>query len=282
MTKMNFKIIKGRFYVVGYSPDGDSMRFQAYNNKNWNFFNWGQAANKKSKRKQLRFEGIDALETHYAESHQPHSFGIAAMEVLLSLLGIDQVVYNLSLTQIYSANDGKDGFIASESLDVYDRPVSLVFTGDAPLHDGDEIPLASLPLDYCVNFKMMKVGLVYPTFYSTMEDDLLNLFTEIATSCRDTMVGLWALDKTSDFTIWNTSTITDDIVILPKLFRRLTSFIQYGSDFSQLKAYLAKQGDKVQIRSTGKTAKLVDLMQINNRNIKFPYKPEDLIFDPKG
>jgi hypothetical protein len=279
---VKYKIIKGKFHVVGASPDGDSIRFQAINDENWNFFTWKKQANKRSKRKQLRFEAIDALETHYEESHQPRSFGIAALEVLLGLLGIDEVVYNLSLTQIFSARDGTDGCIASQSLDMYDRPISLVFAGDVQLVDGAEASLSELPLDKCVNVKVAKMGLVYPTFYSTMEDDLLDLFTNIATTCRQNLVGLWALDKTSDFTVWNTTTIIDDVVILPKLFRRLTTFFQASSDFSQLKDYLGTHGDRVLIRSTGKKAKLVDLLEINGRNIKFPHKPEDLIFDPKG
>jgi len=283
---MNYKIIKGIFHVVGYSPDGDSIRFQANNEANWDFFTWKKAADKKARNKQLRFEAIDALETHYqykeVGAHQPRSFGLAAMEVLLEMLGIEKVVYNLTLTQIYSAKDRTPGFIASQSLDIYDRPISLVFAGDAALNDGDEAPLSALPMDACVNVKMARMGLVYPTFYSSMEDDLLELFTDIITTARQNLTGLWALDKTPDFTLWNATTTTDDIVILPKLFRRLTSFYEESSDFSQLESYLAKQGDVLLLRKTGQKVRLVDILMINDRNIKFPFKPEDLIFDPKG
>ncbi|MEW6618386.1 MAG: hypothetical protein AB1422_03375 [bacterium] len=277
-----YKVIKGKFYVTGYSPDGDSIRFEAITQSNWNFFSWKDGKKKKGKKKQLRFEAIDALETHYEESHQPRVLGIAALEVLLGLIEIQNVVYNLSLTKIYSAKDGTEGFIASQTLDTYDRPVSLVFPKDVNLNDGDEIPLSKLPLDKCINVKMAKMGLVYPTFYSTMEDKLLKLFTDITKTCRDNLVGLWTLDKTSNFTLWNTSTISDDIVILPKLFRRLTTFFQECSDFSQLAGYLKEKKDKVKIRSTGKKVNLIDLLTINGRNIKFSHKPEDLIFEPKS
>jgi len=279
---MNYKIIQGKFFVTGYSPDGDSIRFQAANEANWDFFKWKSQQKKKTKKKQLRFEAIDALETHYQGAYQPRSFGIAALEVLLKLLGIEQVVYNLSLTSIYSAADGTDGFIASQSLDIYDRPVSLVFTGDAQLQDGAELPLADLPLDLCTNAQTARMGLVYPTFYSTMEDGMLSYFDGITKAARQNMVGLWALDKTPDFTLWNITTISDDIVILPKLFRRLTTFFQACSDFNQLPGYLQKQSDAVLVRSSGVKTKLAALLEINDRNIKFPYPPEDLIFDPKG
>jgi len=279
---MNYKIIQGTFHVAGFSPDGDSIRFQAKNDTHWDAFAWKKQANKNSKKKQLRFEAIDALETHYEESHQPRSFGIAALDVLLKMLGIDKVILNLSLTRIYSAADGTDGFIACQALDVYDRPVSLVFAKNASLRDGDEVTLDDLPMDACVNMKMAKMGLVYPTFYSTMEEGLLDVFTKLTKTCRDKQVGLWALDKTGYFTIWNTTTIADDIVILPKIFRRLTTFFQDSSDFSQLTDYLGKKKDKVKIRSTGQTTYLSKLLEIDGRNIRFAYKPEDLIFDPKG
>ncbi len=32
---MPFTLIPGRFFVVGYSPDGDSMKFQADSVKDW-------------------------------------------------------------------------------------------------------------------------------------------------------------------------------------------------------------------------------------------------------
>ena len=32
---MSFTLIKGTFHVVGYSPDGDSIRFKADNEKQW-------------------------------------------------------------------------------------------------------------------------------------------------------------------------------------------------------------------------------------------------------
>ncbi len=279
---MKYKIIKGTFHVVGYSPDGDSIRFRAENPLNWDFFKWKKAANKKSERKQLRFEAIDALETHYEESHQPRSFGLGAMEILLKLLGITDVVYNLRLTQIYAATDGSSGYIASQSTDMYDRPISLVFGPDAKLPDGAEVDLAELPLEKCVNLKMIKKGLAYPTFYSSMEEELLAAFTKSAKACRRNQTGLWALDRTDDFTIWNITTISDDVVILPKLFRRLTTFINEHSDFEQLPAYLRAKKDRVLIRETGKKTDLVELLEINGRNIKFHAKPEDLIFDPKG
>lgn len=279
---MRYKIIKGNFHVKGYSPDGDSIRFQAVDEDNWDFFRWRTQSKRKAKKKQLRFEAIDALETHYEESHQPRSFGVAALEVLLQMLGIDQVVYNLNLTKIVSASDGTGGYIAAPALDSYQRPISLVFTEEVRLEDGAEVEIARLPIEDSVNFKLAKLGLVYPTFYSSMESDLLDKFTTVAREARKNGVGVWSLDRTRSFTFWNIDTIRNDVVILPKLFRRLTTFLEASSEYSELEAYLKKKKDRVLIRSTGEKKKMFDLMEIDGREIKFLTNPEDLIFDPKG
>lgn len=279
---MRYKIIKGSFHVSGYSPDGDSIRFQADNQEHWDFFKWKQAKNKNREKKQLRFEAIDALETHYEESHQPRSFGVAALEVLLKMVDIDQVVYNIAITKITSAADGTTGFIASPALDIYDRPISLVFSGDTNLENGQELSASDLPLDSSINLKLLKLGLVYPTFYSSMEQELIDIFSKTTKKARSDKIGVWALDKTHDFTLWNKDTIQNDIVILPKIFRRLTSFFIKKSSYDELDNYLRKSRDKVLIRATGEKKKLYEIMEIEGRKIKFLEKPEDLIFDPKG
>jgi hypothetical protein len=281
---MKYHLIKGKFHVKGYSPDGDSIRFQAANDANWAPFQWSQASNRTSPKKQLRFEAIDALETHYQESHQPRAFGFGALEVLLKLLGIGGVKYNLSLTLITDADDGTDGFIATQGLDMYDRPISLVFFGTTALKDGSQVTLSKLPMEQCANLRMARAGLAYPTFYSSMEPGLLKIFTDVTAACRKGQVGLWALDKTGGFTLRNTSTLTDDVVILPKLFRRLTSFCLECSSFEELPAYMHSTQDRVLIRQPGVKATLDQLLTISpdGRSIALTQPPENLIFDPKG
>jgi endonuclease YncB( thermonuclease family) len=279
---MRYKIIKGSFHVSGYSPDGDSIRFKAENPAHWDFFNWKSSDKKKATRKQLRFEAIDALETHYEESHQPRSFGVAALEVLLEMIGISNVVYNIAMTKIASAKDKTEGFIASPAVDMYDRPISLVFSDDVGLADGGELDAVDLPLEASINLKLLKLGLVYPTFYSSMQDSLLEKFTSVTKEAREGKIGVWALDRTPDFTIWNKDTIQNDIVILPKLFRRLTSFFIKESSYDRLYDYLKKAKDKVLIRSTSEKKNMNEIMEVDGRKVKFFKYPEDLIFDPKG
>ena len=280
---MRYKVIKGTFHVAGFSPDGDSIRFEADNLSNWDYFNWKTEKKKNKKSRQLRFEAIDALETHYKECHQPRSFGIASLEVMLQMIGIENILYNIAFTRIVSADDGVPGFIAASALDVYQRPISLVFPGDTPLRDGDELLSHELPMEESINLKLIQLGLVYPAFYSSMQDDLINQFSTETRTARKNKVGIWSLDKTPKFTIWNKDTIENDIVILPKLFRRLVSFFEREGTYDNLKKYMKKKRrDKVLVRSSGENKKFSDLMEVNDREIMFLEEPENLIFNPKS
>ncbi|HRK90024.1 MAG TPA: hypothetical protein PK152_12885, partial [Anaerolineales bacterium] len=74
---MKYLLIKGSLHVVGYSPDGDSMMFKAANPALWdrlendNKDTFTEKLTKENGAVQLRLEGIDALETHYAPMPLP-------------------------------------------------------------------------------------------------------------------------------------------------------------------------------------------------------------------
>ena len=74
---MKYLLIKGSLHVVGYSPDGDSMMFKAANPALWDGLDkednslFLEKLTKENGAVQLRLEGIDALETHYAPMPLP-------------------------------------------------------------------------------------------------------------------------------------------------------------------------------------------------------------------
>lgn len=43
-----FKIIKGKFHVKGYQPDGDSIHFEADNPAHWDSFDWDNVTKQKA------------------------------------------------------------------------------------------------------------------------------------------------------------------------------------------------------------------------------------------
>ncbi|MCI4671235.1 MAG: hypothetical protein MRZ79_24055 [Bacteroidia bacterium] len=120
---MDYYLIKGQFHVVGYSPDGDSIMFEADSPKMWDRIESQMVDRFKEKLEegegavQLRLQGIDALETHYSSPpiappkeyrsvsyakaekpkmlklRQPVEFGQIATEKLLKFLGTTSVTW---------------------------------------------------------------------------------------------------------------------------------------------------------------------------------------------
>lgn len=118
---MDYYLIKGHFHVIGYSPDGDSLMFEASNPKQWDKVQSEYHEIFQEKLRdgegsvQLRLQGIDALETHYSaapvstpaefrgKSHsgaekpasvnyrQPAGFGDLATAQLLAYLGVESI-----------------------------------------------------------------------------------------------------------------------------------------------------------------------------------------------
>ena len=271
------KIIKGTFHVKGYQPDGDSIRFRADVNDHWDFFPGAD----NDKKRQLRIEAIDALETHYEGYHQPMPFALGALEKLLALIGIKNVKYSLSVTHIVDADDETPGFIASAAMDRFSRPISFIFPPTASLTDGAVLDISQLPLEQSINYLLLREGLVYPTFYTTTEAAVLDKFRTATERARIAGRGLWAIDRTTDFTIWDTRTIQNDILILPKLFRRLVGFFDRYQDFKELPDYMVKQRDDLQLVNNPTPRSLASLMSIKGRRLKLKVPVEDILFSPK-
>src|SRR5215510_4237825 len=112
---MGLFLIKGTFHVQGYSPDGDSIRFQANDDSKWNLLGPGTLDINAKQHVQTRFQGIDALETHYsqggAEDHQPFDLARAARDRVLTELNITGVTWNSGQTKVVAANDNVPGYV---------------------------------------------------------------------------------------------------------------------------------------------------------------------------
>ncbi len=277
-----YKIIAGTFHVKGFQPDGDSIRFQANKPEHWDFFQWGSEAEKNAKKKQLRVEAIDALETHYEGYHQPRAFALAALEALLEMLDIHSVTYSLSLTKIVDADDGKAGYIAAATTDRFGRPVSYIFPKSAKLTDGAVMDSETLPLDQSVNFLLAREGLAYPTFYTTTDRTLAEKIRAVVARARSTRRGIWSIDRTPDFHLWDIRTLQEDILVFPKLFRRLVKFFENYADFGRLREYLAQQRDNLVLWDGTKKKSLAALMTVTSaRRVRMKTPVEDILFSPK-
>ncbi len=279
---MSFKVIKGSFHVVGYSPDGDSIRFKAEDTSSWEQLGGGKVKLNSKGHAQLRIEGIDTLETHYEQEHQPKEFAVLATNYLFKLLGVENVIWNDSGSKVTSANDGVTGYIVSRQAERYGRPVSFVFPNLSELKSVDELYLNSQIARKSVNYKMLSKGLAYPTFYDGMFYDLRELFSKAAVKARSSKKGLWSEDKTNTYCAINSLIdVTENNIILPKLFRRVTAYLKDHDSFDSKKfiAELGKKPEEVLMLNILHFTHFDNLLSVNSQGkIKLTQKPENLVF----
>lgn len=279
---MSFKVIKGTFHIVGYSPDGDSIRFKALDKSNWDSLEGRKVALNAKEHAQLRIEAIDTLETHYKNQHQPLQFADAAALRLFSLLGIKNVTWNASHSRVLSADDGVEGFIVSRTTEENGRPVSYVFNASLGLQDGQEVFLEKPLVRKSANFRLLREGLAYPTFYDGLFYDLRELFAAETQKVRAQKKGLWAADSSHKFMqIASLGDITDNFVMLPKMFRRMVAFFKDNPVFDPIKflQFVDKGNERVLILHKLHFTHLEDVMEIKpSGEIRLKEKPEDLVF----
>lgn len=279
---MPFHLIKGTFHVVGYSPDGDSIRFQADDRENWRLLDGPPVALNAREHAQLRIEAIDTLETHYQGHHQPLKLADKALRFLINELGIKKVKFNKG-GKVASAQDGTRGYILSRMVERNHRPVSFVFAGEAEEEDGAEVFLRADRLEDSINYKSALAGLAYPTYYTGLFSDLRKKITAaVAQARKGEGKGIWPKDRTTKgFTVTSLSSVTDREVILPKLFRRIVSFMGDGGSIDGLKDYLAANPDAVLELKTGLFTHLDTFVEVEGNEVTLTVEPEQLVFIEK-
>jgi len=276
---MPFTLIKGTFHVVGYEPDGDSIRFKANNAALWQKLAGRPVELNARQHAQLRIEAIDTLETHYKGEHQPMQYAGQAMQFLLNQLGITDLKFSASGVKVVSASDATRGYILSRTTEGNQRPVSYVFSGKAREADGASLNLTPSRLKKSLNYKSLAAGLAYPTYYEGFFPDLRASTNTAVSTARTAGKGLWRSDKTNKgFKVPNLAAVTDSAVILPKLFRRIVAFLEAGGSISGFKGYLAKHSDRVTELTTGHATHLDTFVEVKGNQVRLTVQPEQLMF----
>lgn len=284
---MPTKVLFGSYQVIGREPDGDSIAFRANDATNWDFFPWRDKRKKptpaKNKPVQLRIEAIDSLETHYEGFSQPKAVAKAATFDLLAAFGIKVKSYNLNFTKIMTATDSAPGIVVSSGLDGYDRPIAYAILGqDHGLTDGQELPeLTNELVAMTINYRLAAAGLVYPTFYHSTDTAGVNMISRAVADAIDKKCGIWTFDRSMGFDFWEPRTLFEDVVVLPKLFRRLVNFCDASDNMAELASWAAAKDDPFTVISTGKKfRKFGELLEINGREVALKYDPLDVSFKP--
>ncbi len=279
---MAFTLIRGTFHVAGYSPDGDSIRFKAKDPSLWKKLSGPAAALNARGHAQLRIEAVDALETHYQGYCQPRRLAQAATDLLLSSLGIDDVTWDESHSQVLSAQDGTEGCILCRSTESNRRPVAFVFAGMSDEKDGSEIVLDVPRLKESLNFLLLARGLAYPMYYNGLFSDLRLPLSQAVKAAREQKLGLWPCDRTTKgFSVSDLKTITDEAAILPKLFRRIVNYMGEGGSIIGFKEHLQKSCEPLVRIEQVHFSRLDALVQMRGEKVRLAEVPENLIFMDK-
>ena len=93
--------------------------------------------------------------------------------------------------------------------------------------------------------------------------------------------GLWADDDILDgASVTSMLSLQNDVVILPKLFRRLVDYLYIGdTNLAGFPAFLARAADKLWIISTGHPATGLDVVvEVIDSKVRMAHPAEDLVF----
>ena len=277
---MSFYVIKGTFHVAGYSPDGDSVRFKADNKEHWTKLSGRPAELNAKDHAQLRFEAIDTLETHYKGTHQPLKLATGALENLLEGLGITGVEWNDIRTKVTKANDGTEGYVVSRAVEENGRPVSFVYTGEPSEEDGSEVFLDADMVRQSLNYRALERGFAYPTYYKGLFHDLREALTEAVEHAREAERGVWAEDRTTEgFEVESLESITQEHVILPKLFRRLAEYLEGGGPVAGFEEFLAAKAEELIVISIVHPTHFDTVVEVEGDTVRMTEPPENLIFE---
>jgi endonuclease YncB( thermonuclease family) len=231
MAAPYFLCIQGKLVIVGYEPDGDSVRFVADDASHYDQLQRADRIrlSQHDGSVQLRFEGVDAPELHYGTNAQP--LGDSARDALLTWIGFTDIKYDQnSETRVRSATPTSvRAAILTQMAEANGRPVAYVLveaTGSLPT-DGTWVNVDEALLDQTLNARLLSEGQAYYTVYTSTPVSHRRLFRELAANARTKELGVWSQDSTADFILVDQGSVgPGGQLILPKLFRRCTDYLK--------------------------------------------------------
>ena len=167
---MAYTLLKGQFVIrypdlprSGPEPDGDTIKFLPDSPDivlNLPRIS-GRAPQINARGISVRLEAIDALETHFQQTHQELGGVNKARDQLLEHLGFRNVVYWDDLpNKVESADaDSLEGFVLSNGMDANGRMIGFVYKGvserDDPGEDGSTLVANTRIIDKSINAKLL-------------------------------------------------------------------------------------------------------------------------------
>ena len=278
--------IRGKLAVIGYQPDGDSVRFIPDDVSTFKRLDHSDRLDpsKKDGSVQLRLDAIDAPETHYEDEAQ--ALGLPARDTLLAALGFTGLTYDADTTVTAATPEQVPAAIAASLLEEYGRPVSLLYTGDAAAQhaDGDTVTLDDALVDASVNAEQTRNGRTYLTLYTSTPEQVRSRFVALAQGVgaggsSPEAGSVWAADRSGGFTLRT----QDDIgpngqLLLPKLFRRATDYLRAKSSQTFVEWVAAQGEDDDPVEYQGKRTTLSALLRQDGDQVSLTASILDLVF----
>lgn len=295
---MTYTLISGEFVIryadiprQGPQPDGDTVKFQPATPALVESLPRpsGTPPRINARGVSVRLEAVDALETHFEEAHQELTGANAARDTLLGHLGFTGVAFypDLPNTVESADQDSLPGYILSNGVDANGRLIGFVYPGSPVLADGSTVFLDNPLVDESANALLLQTGLVYPAFYSTLPASLRIHLAEASRTARSSGIGIWArstADPNSQATIASLAAL-EELVIWPKLFRRLVSYLAAGNtSFDGLDSWLRAdpihRDDTLFFLDPPEQGNMHDIITASGQHVQLNRWPEDFIISP--
>ncbi|KFY82844.1 hypothetical protein V498_08435 [Pseudogymnoascus sp. VKM F-4517 (FW-2822)] len=281
---MVYTLLYGQFVIrypdipnQGPEPDGDTIKFLP--------------DDPQLRGISVRLEAIDALETHFNNTHQWLDGANMARNKLLAYLGFKNVVFMEDHpNKIESAShDSLPGYVLSNSIDANGRVIGFVFKGsdDRPGEDGSTITVDTTLLDKSINTKLLADGRVYPAFYGTLPARLREHLASKSQAARAAKKGIWprsTADLRGAATVFSSESLKE-LVMWPKLFRRLVVFFStHNNGLKDFDAWLrmdpVNRDDRVFLLDTNTHANFHNIVTIDGDTIKLNVEFEKVVIEP--
>jgi hypothetical protein len=297
-SKARYTLIKGQFWIhnpakprQGPQPDGDTVTFIPDSLelvKKLPRLSGRPPALKNGGKINVRYEGIDTLETHFAGTHQNLELANAARDRNLAQLGFTNVRFYPDEPNVVQAVDQNPlpGYVLANGIESNGRLLGLVYKGATPRPDGERIFVDNAILEQSVNFKLVQSGLAYAEPYDSMPIALVRHLRTVTHHIRNTQEGLWAVEgvTTDAATVIQNLDDLQALVMWPKLFRRLATYFDAGySGLGQFEAWLRDdpigRDDALRLPD-GEKGNMHDTFEIDGDSLQLQFNPEDLLIAP--
>lgn len=301
---MPYRVIAGEFHIrypdiprQGPEPDGDTIKFNPDNpalveslhrdgGRGPDFNGRGMV--------NIRFEGVDTLETHFSASHQELDGANGARDFTLSAAGFQNVTFFDDLpNKVESADtDFKRGYVLANGIDPHGRVIAFVYPGEPPpaTPSGSSVMLMPPEANQSINGQLLSAGLSYAAFYTSLPIDLMQGLAELVAGARQAGAGFWPREKATgeNPAVLNGLADAETIVIWPKVFRRLVSYFGEGhvglDDFENWLRSDPVHRDDSLILPDRELGNMHDIFEIDPvaDTLIMKYAPEELIIVPDG